>query len=247
MKIKNQNQIKNMKIAGKIIAKIHLEAKKFAKPGANLIEVDELASKIIKENNGKPLFLNYQGYPAHICTSLNSEVIHGIPRNYILKDGDFFTLDVGVEYNGMAADAATAIEVGKLSPKDKRLINATKATLQAAIDIVKPGTTLGDIGHTIETTAKKYNYNISEEYVGHFIGEQMHEEPLVLNTGIAGKGLKLKEGMTFCIEPILIDGDNTLFVDPLDKWTVRTRKGSNASHEEHTILVTKNGAEILTK
>lgn len=245
--IKNSQELKDIKRAGYIVAKIHQRAQEISKPGVSLLKINELAEKYIKKYNGKSLFLNYQGYPAYVCTSVNSDVIHGIPRDYKLKEGDFYTLDVGVSYNGMCVDAAALITVGKIDEKTKRLLKATKEALNNAIKVVKPGATLGDIGYQISATADKYGYNVSKEYVGHFIGKEMHEDPLVLNEGKKGEGFRLEEGMTFCIEPIFIDGEEDLFVDPLDKWTVRTKHGENAAHIEHTILVTKTGGEILDK
>ncbi len=245
--IKTQEQIEKMSKAGSIVAKVHKLVQEEAKVGTNLLYLDKIAHDLIIKEGGEPIFLGYNGFPNSICTSLNNTMVHGVPTNYDLKDGDLFSLDVGVKYQGYCADAATTFIVGTPSKKAQDLVEFTKKVLNDVISILKPGITLGDVGEFIETRTKEKGYTISKDYVGHFIGEEMHEDPMVPNYGKKGKGLVLEEGMTFCIEPMVIIGKEKLFVDPLDNWSVKTKHNGLTSHEEHTILITKDKGEILTK
>lgn len=246
-KIKTIDEIEKMRKAGKIVAKVHQLIREKAVPGVNLLELDKLAYDFIIKENGKPLFLNFQGYPATICASVNSVLVHGIPHDYILKDSDLLSIDVGVRYQGYCADAAFTMNVGKISIENKKILDASKEVFEGALELIAPNQYLGNIGHFIEKRTRELGYNVSKQYVGHFIGKEMHEDPLVLNHGKKFTGLILKEGMTFCIEPILIDGKEDLMVDPIDNWSVRTKHGGKTTHFEHTILVTNKGYEILTK
>ncbi len=245
--IKNSQQIEKMRKAGSIVAKIHRLVESEAKIGVNLLHLDKIAHELIVSEGGVPTFLGYNGFPKTICTSLNNTMVHGIPTDYNLKDGDLVSLDVGVSYQGYCADAAISFIVGEGTKEAKELVEFTKQVLSDVIDTIKPGVTLGDVGHFIETKTKQKGYTISKNYVGHFIGEEMHQDPMVPNYGKPGKGLVLEEGMTLCIEPMVIIGKEKLFVDPLDNWSVKTKHNGLTSHEEHTILITKEKGEILTK
>ncbi|BDV03573.1 MAG: methionine aminopeptidase [Candidatus Hepatoplasma scabrum] len=244
--LKTAQEIKDLEIAGKIIAKVFAKMSQEIKEGITSIELDKMAYDIIVENKGIPLFLNHQGFPNTICASPNNVVVHGIPNDRKLKNGDIITIDVGVKYNKMCADAARTFPVGEISKADQELISLTDQALKLAIKEISPSKTIGDIANIIETFfAKHKKYSISEEYVGHFIGENLWEEPIFPNKGKKGTGLKLAKGMTFCIEPVIILGKDQLFVDPLDNWTVYTKHKGKACHIEHTILVTEKGAKII--
>ncbi|BDU67446.1 MAG: methionine aminopeptidase [Candidatus Tyloplasma litorale] len=244
--VKTKHQISKMKEAGRIVALVHKELKKIIQPNISLIELNDLAEKIILDEGGKPAFKGYDGFPAAICSSVNEVMVHGIPSNYRLNSGDIISIDVGVEKNGWYGDAAFTVGVGKVSSKAQKLIDVTKNALNSAIKFAKPGITLGELGKHIESFALKNGYSSAHDFVGHGIGTKMHEEPFVPNYEFKG-GMKLKEGMTICIEPMFIDGPDDLFIDPIDKWTVRSKNKDLTTHYEHTILITKEGGEILTK
>ncbi len=244
--IKTNEQIDKMKVAGKIVATIHEELKKNIKPGIKLIDLNEITEKIILENEATSTFKGYQGFPASICTSVNSVMVHGIPNNYKLKDGDVLSVDVGVEKDGWCGDAAFTVAVGEVSDQKQKIIDVTKQALDSAIKFVKPGITLGELGEHIESFAKNNGFSVSRNFVGHGIGQKMHEEPFVPNYKFKG-GLVLKENMCLAIEPMFIDGEDDLFIDPLDKWSVRSKHGGLTTHFEHTIVVKENGGVILTK
>lgn len=244
--LKTVEQIRDLEIAGKIIEKVFLAIQNKIKAGVTSLELDKLAHDIIIENKAIPLFLNHQGFPNTICASPNNVVVHGIPNNKKLQDGDIITIDVGAKYNNMCVDAARTFAVGDISKEDRELILLTDQALKLAVKAIKPNKTIGDIANVIETFFDKHQkYSISEQYVGHFIGQNLWEEPIFPNKGKKGKGLKLEKGMTFCIEPVIIVGKDQLFVDPLDNWTVYTKHNGKACHIEHTILVTEKGAKII--
>ena len=244
--IKTKQQIEKMRESGRIVALVHKELKKIIKPDISLMELNNLAERIIVDEGGRPAFKNHEGFPASICASVNEIMVHGIPSNYRLNSGDIVSIDVGVEKNGWYGDAAFTMGVGKVSSKAQKLMDVTKQALNSSIKFAKPGVTLGELGKHIESFAIKNKLSSSHEYVGHGIGSKMHEEPFVPNYEFEG-GMKLKEGMTICIEPMFINGPDELFVDPIDKWTVRTKNKDLTAHDEHTILITKEGGEILTK
>lgn len=245
-KLKTIEEIKDLEIAGKIIEKVFAAVKEKLKAGVTSLELDKLAYDIIIKNKATPLFLNHQGFPNTICASPNNVVVHGIPNNKKLAEGDIITIDVGAKYNKMCVDAARTFAVGKISKQDQELISLTDEALNLAIAEIKPNKTIGDIANVIETFFNKHKkYSISEQYVGHFIGKKLWEEPIFPNKGIRGTGLRLQKGMTFCIEPVIIVGKDQLFVDPFDNWTVYTKHNGKACHIEHTILVTEKGAKII--
>ncbi len=244
--IKTPEQIKKMEEAGRIVARVHRELKAMIKPGVTLLELDAKAEEIIKSEGAIPTFKGFEGFPASICASVNEVMVHGIPTNYELKDGDIISVDVGALKDGWNGDAAFTKAVGTVSSKVQNLLDVTKEALAAGIKFAKPGVALGELGAEIESYAIKNGYTAARDFVGHGIGETMHEEPYVPNYGFKG-GMRLQEGMTICIEPMFIDGPDDLFIDPLDKWTVRPKHGGLTTHDEHTILITKDGGRILTK
>lgn len=244
--IKTPEQINKMKEAGRIVAKVHRELKAMIKPGVSLLELDAKAEQIIRAEDAIPTFKGFDGFPGSICASVNEEMVHGIPTNRTLKEGDIISVDVGAIKDGWNGDAAFTMAVGEIPASTQKLLDVTKEALASAIKFAKPGVKLGELGAHIESFATKAGYTAARDFVGHGIGESMHEEPYVPNYAFKG-GMKLQEGMTICIEPMFIDGPDDLFIDPMDKWTVRPKHGGLTTHDEHTILITKNGGEILTK
>lgn len=249
--IKTPKQIEIIREGGKILAKVLIETVKIVKPGISTYDLDQYAHKLIKAEGGIPAFLNYKpegadrAFPASICVSVNNEIVHGIPsKNKILKEGDIVSLDLGLKYKGLFTDHAVTVSVGKISQKDKELIENTKKALEVGIWAAKGGSTVGDIGHAIETFVNR-RYGIVRELAGHGVGIKIHEDPYVPNYGKAGKGQKLIPGMIVAIEPMLnIGKDHIISMD--DGYTIKTADGTRSAHFEHTILITKGDAEILT-
>ncbi len=246
-KIKSTKEIIKMQAAGHVVGLVHQELKKMIKPGITTLELDAKAKEIILSNGATPTFLGFGGFPNSICTSVNNTLVHGIPNDHPLVEGDIISIDVGATLNGFVGDAAFTMGVGEIDKNAKKVLDVSKDALALGIKMIKPGLHLGDLGFAIEHLIKKAGLTSTHQYTGHFIGKQMHESPAVPNFGIPGQGLVLKEGMTFCIEPMVIDGRDQLFTDPLDNWTVRTVHGGITAHDEHTVLVTATGGEILTK
>ncbi len=244
--IKTPEQIKKMEEAGRIVARVHRELKAMIAPGVTLLELDKKAEEIIRSEGAIPTFKGFDGFPGSICASINEEMVHGIPTERQLKDGDIISVDVGALKDGWNGDAAFTMAVGTIPASTQKLLDVTKEALAAGIKFAKPGVTLGELGAEIESYAIKHGYTAARDFVGHGIGEQMHEEPYVPNYGFKG-GMTLQEGMTICIEPMFIDGKDQLFIDPIDKWTVRSKNGDLTTHDEHTIVIEKNGGRILTK
>lgn len=243
--IKNEEEIKLMRKAGYLVSLTHQYLKPFVKAGITTKELDKLAYDFIIEHGGTPSCLGYEGFPATLCTSVNDEVVHGIPNNRKLKNGDIITIDMVIGYKGYQGDAAWTYEVGDVSPKKKYLMEHTEKALYEGIKQVKPGNHIGDISNAIEEYAKKHNLGVIRELCGHGIGTDMHEDPDVPNYGKKGEGPKLKEGMVICIEPMLNLGKRYVYMMD-DDWTIKTDDGLPSAHYEHTILVTKDGYEILT-
>lgn len=243
--IKNEEEIKLMRKAGYLVSLTHQYLKPFVKAGITTKELDKLAYDFIIKHGGTPSCLGYEGFPATLCTSVNDEVVHGIPNNRKLKNGDIITIDMVIGYKGYQGDAAWTYEVGNVSPKKKYLMEHTEKALYEGIKQVKPGNHIGDISNAVEEYAKKHNLGVIRELCGHGIGTDMHEDPDVPNYGKKGEGPKLKEGMVICIEPMLNLGKRYVYMMD-DDWTIKTDDGLPSAHYEHTILVTKDGYEILT-
>lgn len=243
--IKSEHEIELMRKAGYLVSLTHKYLKPFIKAGITTKELDKLAYDFIIEHGGVPSCLGYEGFPATLCTSVNDEVVHGIPSNRKLKNGDIITIDMVIGYKGYQGDAAWTYEVGDISPKKKYLMKHTENALYEGIKQVKPGNHIGDISNAIEEYAKKHNLGVIRELCGHGIGTDMHEDPDVPNYGKKGEGPRLKEGMVICIEPMLNLGTREIYMME-DNWTIKTDDGLPSAHYEHTILVTKDGYEILT-
>ena len=243
--IKSEKEIELMRHAGMLVSEMHKFIKPYIKAGITTKELDKLCEDFIRSNDAIPTELGYEGYPASICASVNDTVVHGIPDNYKLKDGDIITIDVVIGYKGYQGDAAWTYAVGKISDEKKYLMEHTEKALYEGIKQVKPGNRIGDISHAVEVYAKEHNLGVVEELCGHGIGMEMHEDPEVPNYGKPGTGPRLKEGMVICIEPMLTFGERYIYIMD-DEWTIKTDDGSDAAHYEHTVLVTKDGYEILT-
>ena len=250
--LKNIEEINMLREGGKILASVLYEAAKKSVPGMKTTELDKLAEKIIKEAGGRPSFKNYKTaddkipYPASLCVSINEEVVHGIPGERVLKDGDIVSLDLGMEYKGFYTDSAVTVSVGEASEQAKKLIETTKESLNLGIMAVKNGAFTGDIGYAIQSFAEKNGFNVVRKLVGHGLGRKVHETPEVPNFGAKGKGEILREGEVIAIEPMITAGRHDIYLDK-NWWTWKTKDGSLSAHFEHTVIVTKNGAEIITK
>lgn len=245
---KTPDEIDKMRVAGRLAAEVLEMIGEHVVPGVTTGELDKVChDHIVEQQNAIPACLNYKGFPKSICTSVNQVVCHGIPSDSkTLKNGDIINIDVTVIKDGYHGDTSKMFVVGKAAPHADRLINITQESLYKAIEIVRPGTRLGDIGHVIQTYAESNYYSVVREYCGHGIGRVFHEEPQVLHYGRAGTGLELKEGMTFTIEPMLNAGKRHTKLSKKDGWTVETRDGRLSAQWEHTIAVTASGCEVLT-
>ncbi len=243
--IKSEREIELMREAGKMVSMTHQYLKNFIKAGITTKELDRLAEEYIRKMGGVPTCKGYEGFPATLCTSVNDTVVHGIPDNYKLKDGDIITIDMVIGYKGYQGDAAWTYAVGNISDDKKYLMEHTEKALYEGVKQVKPGNHIGDISAAVEQYANKHNLGVVKELCGHGIGREMHEDPEVPNYGTAGTGPKLREGMVICIEPMLNLGTADIYILD-DDWTIKTDDGMPAAHYEHTILVTKDGYEILT-
>ena len=243
---KSKYEINLMKQAGNIVALVHAEMKNAVKAGVTTRELDEIALKIIKANKADPTFLGYHGYPGVICASINEQVVHGIPsHDVVLKDGDIISIDVGATFKGFVGDSAWTYPVGEISEDKKMLLKATEESLFAGIAFMKSNEKLENVAGAIEDVAKKYKLGIVRQYGGHGVGRQMHEDPFVFNYRTNSNIILLK-GMTIAIEPMLNLGCDDVEVLS-DNWTVVTKDKKASAHFEHTVHVTDNGPEILTK
>ena len=244
--LKSAQEITYMRQAGKVVAETLYELGKRVKPGVTTGELNEFADEFIRKAGCIPAFLNYQGFPASICTSINNEVVHGIPGLRKLVNGDIISIDVGAFYRGYCGDAAYTFPVGDISPEAERLIEVTKQSLYVGIEKAVSGNRIGDIGAAIQTFVEDNGYNVVRAFVGHGIGQKMHEDPQVPNFGTPGRGPRLEPGMTLAIEPMVNIGTYDVAIMP-NKWTVVTKDGSLSAHFEHTVLVTGGKPEILTR
>ncbi len=243
--IKSEREIELLNKAGLIVYETHQYLKDFIKPGISTKKLDTLAEEFIKSKDALPSFKGYDGFPGSICTSINEEVVHGIPGNKVLKDGDIISIDIGACYKGYHGDSAWTYEVGNVSQDKKYLMEHTKKALYEGLNQIKAGARIGDIGNAIETYALKHNLGVVKELVGHGVGTSVHEDPDVPNYGKKGTGPRLKEGMVIAVEPMLTLGSpDIVMLD--DDWTVVTRDHHPAAHFEHTVAVTKDGYRILT-
>ena len=244
--IKTKEEIKVMAEGGRILAKIMRELEKKVRPGITTKELDELSEELILKSVGKCSFKGHEGYPNCLCTSINEQIVHGIPSNKVLKEGEIISLDLGIFYKGFHTDMAVTLAVGKVSPEVSRLIRITRKAFKRGLKKIRPGNTFGDIGNTIQRFSESQGYNVIRDLCGHGIGRELHEEPQILNYGKRRSGPEIKEGMVFCIEPMLSMGDWEI-KQASDGYAYRTADNSLSCHFEHTIAVTENGYKILTE
>jgi methionyl aminopeptidase len=251
--IKTESEIERLREGGIILAEILRKVAQKVAPGVTTKELDDYAYKLITELGHKPAFLGYKPegadfpYPASLCTSVNSEVVHGLPSKKTLKEGDIISIDLGLNYEGVFLDHAVTVPVGEISTKNKILISSTRQALEAGIEAITKGATLGDIGFAIQSVAKESKLSIVRGFSGHGVGRYIHEDPYVMNTGKKGKGELLLPNMVIAIEPMFTLGSDEVFIDD-DGYTCKTIDGSRAAHFEHTVLITEDGkAEVLTK
>jgi methionyl aminopeptidase len=236
-----------MRAAGRVVAEMHQAIRAAAAPGVTTLHLDKVARDVLTARSAGSNFLGYHGYPAVICASVNDELVHGIPNERPLQDGDIVSIDCGAIVNGWHGDAAFTMGVGEIDAAAQRLIDTADRALAAAIAAMQPDGHLGDVGAAVEAVVDAAGYGSPREYCGHGIGRAMHEDPDVENRGRRGKGPRLEPGVVLAIEPMLIAGgrDDVFVLD--DDWTVVTADGSLAAHTEHTVVVTENGPEILTR
>lgn len=243
---KSEHELQRMRQAGRIVAEVLAGLRERAKPGVTTASLDAWAEQLIRRRGGVPSFKGYRGYPASVCISVDSEVVHGIPSRRRLAEGQIVSMDVGVIYEGFQGDATITAGIGKISPEAAALLRVTEEALAAGIAAAGPGRHLGDVSNAIQVVAESQGYGVIREYVGHGIGREMHEDPQIPNFGQPGRGPVLRPGMTLALEPMLTIGDYRTRVLE-DLWTVVTADGSLSAHSEHTIAVTDGEAEILTE
>lgn len=245
--LKNEREIKQMLTACRISAEALKMAGEAVEPGISTKELDTLIRKFIESKGAKPTFLNYNGFPASACISVNDEVIHGIPdKKHIIRAGDIVSIDLGACIDGFTGDTAATFACGSISPQAKRLIETTEASLYLGIEKAVAGGRLGDIGHAIQSYCEERGYSVVREYTGHGVGRNLHEDPTVPNYGTPGRGVRLVPGMTIAIEPMINQGTHS--VKCLSNgWTVKTTDGELSAHFEHTVAITSSGPLIMTK
>ena len=253
--IKTQKEIEILREAGVHLATVLNKVKEKVAPGVSTFELDLYAEELIRGLGDTPAFLNYQPdgasipFPASLCVSVNNEIVHGVPsKERILEEGDIVSIDLGLKHNGLFADMAMTVPVGDVSASSLKLMESTKHALNIGIEAAQAGSTVGDIGYAIESFVKAKNpkYGIVEELSGHGVGRAIHEDPYIPNFGKRGRGAKLVPGMVIAIEPMLNNGTKNVIISE-DEWTIKTADGKRSAHFEHTILITENGPEILTK
>ena len=245
MKARTKDELRHMRAAGRVVAEMHEKIRAAIRPGVTTADLDAIGRKVIDSRGASSNFLGYHGFPAVICASPNEVIVHGIPGPIVLNEGDIISVDCGAVVEGWHGDAAFTAGVGEISVEASRLISVTEASLAAGIAAMVDGNTLGDIGAAVQAVVEAAGFSVVRDYVGHGIGRRMHEAPEVPNYGIAGKGGKLKTGMTLAVEPMVTIGEAETFLTE-DGWTVLSADGSWAAHFEHTIAIGPNGPEILT-
>jgi len=243
--MKSAEEFAKMEVAGACVAAVHAAVREAAVPGASMKELDRISAEVVRSHDCRPSFLGYHGFPATICASPNNVIVHGIPDDYRLIEGDIVSIDAGAIYEGWHGDAAFTMAIGGVPAEVTTLLEVTEQALWNGIAQTAHGKRLGDVGHAIEATALPHGYGVVREYIGHGIGRQMHEAPEVPNYGAPGKGMKLKRGMALAIEPMFNLGSaETRVLD--DGWTVVTRDGKLSAHFEHTVAITADGPKVLT-
>ena len=243
---KSKKELEKMRAAGQLVGQVLQELRTMAQPGLTTIEIDRAAEKMIRDAGALPTFKGYHGFPYSICASVNEQVVHGFPSDYVLKDGDIFSIDCGVTLEGFVGDTATTVPIGPVDEAVLKLINVTDGCLELAIDQCRPGKHLGDIGFAVQQYAEAHGYSVVRDYVGHGIGRRMHEDPQIPNYGKPGQGPKIRAGYVFAVEPMINLGTHYTKV-LADGWTVVTLDGKPSAHSEHTIAITEEGPEVLTR
>jgi len=244
---KSPAELEKMHRAGLIVWGALQEMRTMVKPGISTKDLDAFAEGYTSDNGARPAFKGYRGYPGSVCTSINQEVVHGIPSaSRRLREGDILSMDFGVELDGYFADAALTVPVGNIATEREKLLRVTRESLERAIEKVRPGNRLGDVGSAVQTWVERNGFSVVREFVGHGIGTRMHEDPQLPNYGAPGQGARLQEGMVLAIEPMVNTGGPAVKVLD-DDWTAVTLDGSDSAHFEHTVAVTKNGPWILTR
>lgn len=243
--IKSDRDIEMMRISGKILAQVLNKLRQAVRPGVTTREIDKLAEEMVVENKGLPAFKGYKGFPATLCTSVNEEIVHGIPGDRRLTEGDIISIDLGVNYQGYFSDAAITLAVGRIDSRLKKLVDTAKKALTEGIKKARPGNHLTDISHSIQNCVEQNGFSVVRQFVGHGIGTRLHEEPEIPNFGAPGHGPVLKKGMVLAIEPMINMGtwDSEILSNG---WTAVTKDGEPSAHFEHTVAITDKGAQILT-
>ena len=244
---RNAEALRHMRSAGAVVAEMHDVIRAAARPGVTTSALDRLAREVLANRDATSNFLGYHGFPAVICASVNDEVIHGIPGQRVLQDGDLLSIDCGAIVHGWHGDAAFTMGIGAISAEAQQLIDTADKALAAAVAMMRPGNTLGDIGHAIDAVVSRAGYGSPPDYCGHGIGLAMHEDPDVENRGRRGKGARLEVGVVLAIEPMLLAGGRDETIVGEDDWTVLSADGSLSAHVEHTVLVADDGPEVLTR
>jgi methionyl aminopeptidase len=244
--LKSPEEIDKIRASNHIVAEVLEGLKELVKPGITTEELDIYAETMTKKRGADPAFKGYMGYPSSLCTSVNAEVVHGIPSDRVLEEGDLISMDFGTLYKGYYGDAAITVAVGEVSPVAEQLMEATHEALYKGIAEAKVGNRLGDISSAVQTHVENAGFSVVRDFVGHGIGRKLHEEPQIPNFGVQGRGIELKSGMVFAIEPMVNEGTYKVKVLK-DGWTVVTLDGKLSAHFEHTIAITENGPVILSK
>jgi methionyl aminopeptidase len=243
---KSKRELEKMRAAGQLVGLVLQELRRMVEPGVTTLEIDMAAEKMIREAGALPTFKGYHGYPFSICASVNEQVVHGFPSAYKLKEGDIFSVDCGATLEGFVGDTAITVPVGRVAEDRLKLIRVTEECLERAIEQCLEGKHLGDIGFSVQTHAESHGYSVVRDYVGHGIGRRMHEDPQIPNYGKPGKGASIRAGYVFAIEPMINVGTHETKV-LADGWTVVTLDGRPSAHVEHTVAITEEGPEILTR
>jgi methionyl aminopeptidase len=243
---KSRKELEKMRAAGQLVGGVLQELRRMVEPGITTLELDRAAERMIRDAGALPTFKGYHDYPFSICASVNEQVVHGFPSGYILKEGDIFSIDIGATLEGFVGDTAITVPVGRVSNDLLKLIRVTEECLERAIEQCREGKHLGDIGWAVQQHAEGHGYTVVRDYVGHGIGRRMHEDPQIPNYGTPGKGVRIKNGYVFAVEPMVNMGTHLTKVLK-DGWTVVTLDGRPSAHSEHTIAITENGPEVFTR
>ncbi|WP_370011865.1 type I methionyl aminopeptidase [Nocardia cyriacigeorgica] len=251
VELKSPEEIERMAVTGRFVAETLAELRERAAVGVNLLDLEAVVRERIRQRGAQSCYWDYAPsfgrgpFRNTVCLSVNDAVLHGLPFDYALRDGDVLTMDLAVSIDGWVADAATTVVVGTAAEEDLRLVRATEEALEAAIEVAQPGNRMGDVSAAISAVAAAYGYPVNNEFGGHGLGRTMHEDPHVSNVGRAGRGFPLRPGLTIAIEPWFARTTDCIVTDP-DGWTIRSADGSRTAHSEHTIAVTENGPRVLT-